>query len=77
MRTLPALALLFAPLIAFAQAYPSKPVKMIVPYAAGGTTDVLARIVADKLTQGLGQTVVIEYKPGAGGTIGADAAAPW
>ena len=75
MRTLPALALLFAPLIAFAQAYPTKPVKMIVPYAAGGTTDVLARIVADKLTQGLGQTVVIEYKPGAGGTIGADAAA--
>ena len=75
MRTLPALALLFAPLIAFAQAYPSKPVKMIVPYAAGGTTDVLARIMADKLTQGLGQTVVIEYKPGAGGTIGAEAAA--
>ena len=75
MRVLPALALLFAPLIAFAQAYPSKPVKMIVPYAAGGTTDVLARIMADKLTQGLGQTVVIEYKPGAGGTIGAEAAA--
>lgn len=75
MRVLPALALLFAPLIACAQTYPSKPVKMIVPYAAGGTTDVLARIVADKLTQGLGQTVVIEYKPGAGGTIGADAAA--
>ena len=75
MRTLPALALLFAPLIAFAQAYPTKPVKMIVPYAAGGTTDVLARIMADKLTQGLGQTVVIEYKPGAGGTIGAEAAA--
>ena len=75
MRVLPALALLFAPLIAFAQAYPSKPAKMIVPYAAGGTTDVLARIMADKLTQGLGQTVVIEYKPGAGGTIGAEAAA--
>ena len=75
MRVLPALALLFAPLIAFAQAYPTKPVKMIVPYAAGGTTDVLARIMADKLTQGLGQTVVIEYKPGAGGTIGAEAAA--
>lgn len=75
MRVLPALALLFAPLIAFAQAYPTKPVKMIVPYAAGGTTDVLARIMADKLTQGLGQSVVIEYKPGAGGTIGAEAAA--
>ena len=69
------IALLLSPLLAFAQGYPSKPVKMIVPYAAGGTTDVLARIMADKLTQGLGQTVVIEYKPGAGGTIGADAAA--
>jgi tripartite-type tricarboxylate transporter receptor subunit TctC len=69
------IALLLSPLLAFAQGYPSKPVKMIVPYAAGGTTDVLARIVADKLTQGLGQTVVIEYKPGAGGTIGAEAAA--
>ena len=55
--------------------YPTKPVKLIVPYAAGGTTDVLARIMADKLTQSLGQTMVIEYKPGAGGTIGADAAA--
>ena len=69
------IALLLSPLLAFAQGYPTKPVKMIVPYAAGGTTDVLARIMADKLTQGLGQTVVIEYKPGAGGTIGADAAA--
>ena len=69
------IALLLSPLLAFAQGYPSKPVKMIVPYAAGGTTDVLARIMADKLAQGLGQTVVIEYKPGAGGTIGAEAAA--
>ena len=69
------IALLLSPLLAFAQGYPSKPVKMIVPYAAGGTTDVLARIMADNLTQGLGQTVVIEYKPGAGGTIGAEAAA--
>jgi tripartite-type tricarboxylate transporter receptor subunit TctC len=48
---------------------------MIVPYAAGGTTDVLARIMADKLTQALGQTVVVEIKPGAGGTVGAEAAA--
>jgi tripartite-type tricarboxylate transporter receptor subunit TctC len=60
---------------AHAQAWPTKPVKLIVPYAAGGTTDVLARIVADKLTQSFGQTFVIEYRPGAGGTIGADAAA--
>jgi len=55
--------------------YPTKPIRMIVPYAAGGTTDVLARIMADKIGTALGQTVVIEYKPGAGGTIGAEAAA--
>ena len=73
-RRLPALLLAALCLPALAQ-YPAKPVKLIVPYAAGGTTDVLARIVADKLTQSLGQPVVIEYKPGAGGTIGADAAA--
>ncbi len=55
--------------------YPTKPIRMIVPYAAGGTTDVLARIMADKLGTALGQAVVIEYRPGAGGTIGAEAAA--
>ena len=55
--------------------YPAKPIRMIVPYAAGGTTDVLARIMADKIGTAMGQTVVIEYKPGAGGTIGAEAAA--
>ncbi len=60
---------------ALAQAYPTKPVRMIVPYAAGGTTDVLARIVSEKLSLALGQQFVIEYRPGAGGTIGADAAA--
>src|SRR3954465_13344258 len=55
--------------------YPTKPIRMIVPYAAGGTTDVVARIMADKLGQALGQSVIVEYKPGAGGTIGAEAAA--
>ena len=55
--------------------YPTKPIRMIVPYAAGGTTDVLARIMADKIGASLGQTVIVEYKPGAGGTIGAEAAA--
>ena len=55
--------------------YPVKPIRMIVPYAAGGTTDVLARIMADKLGHALGQSVIVEYKPGAGGTIGAEAAA--
>jgi tripartite-type tricarboxylate transporter receptor subunit TctC len=54
------------------QAWPSKPVSLIVPFPAGGTTDVLARALADKLTQSLGQTVIVESKPGAGATLGAD-----
>jgi len=57
---------------AMAQAWPSKPVSLIVPFPPGGTTDVLARALADKLTQSLGQTVIVESKPGAGATIGAD-----
>ena len=75
LQTLIALALASACGAVSAQIFPAKPVRLIVPYAAGGTTDVLARIVSDKLSQSLGQPVVIEYKPGAGGTIGADAAA--
>ena len=46
--------------------------RLIVPFPAGGTTDVLARALADKLTQSLGQTVIVESKPGAGATLGAD-----
>jgi tripartite-type tricarboxylate transporter receptor subunit TctC len=57
---------------AMAQAWPSKPISLIVPFPAGGTTDVLARALADKLTQTLGQTVIVESKPGAGATLGAD-----
>ena len=57
---------------AFAQAWPSKPVSLIVPFPAGGTTDVLARALAEKLTLSLGQTVIVESKPGAGATLGAD-----
>src|SRR5260370_42052871 len=58
---------------AFAQAaYPSRTVKMIVPYPAGGTTDFLGRLVADGLKTGLGATVIVENKPGAGTTLGAD-----
>jgi tripartite-type tricarboxylate transporter receptor subunit TctC len=73
-RTLLAAALLAASLApAFGQgAYPNKPVKLIVPFAPGGFTDVVARILGQKLTQAMGQTFVIENKAGAGSTIGTD-----
>lgn len=57
---------------AMAQAWPARPITLIVPFPAGGTTDVLARALGERLQQSLGQPVVIESKPGAGATIGAD-----
>jgi tripartite-type tricarboxylate transporter receptor subunit TctC len=65
-----AAAILTAP-SAFAQAYPSKTITIVVPFPPGGTTDVLARSVAQKLNESWGQPVVVENKPGAGATIGA------
>jgi tripartite-type tricarboxylate transporter receptor subunit TctC len=56
-------------------AYPSRAIKMIVPYPAGGTTDFLGRLVADQLKSGLGATVIVENMPGAGTTLGAEQAA--
>ena len=67
------LLLLAAP--ALAQTYPTKPIRMIVPYPAGGVADVSARIVAQKLGESLGQQVVIENRAGASGTLGANAVA--
>ena len=57
---------------ASAQTYPNKPIRIIVPYAAGGTSDILARQIGPKITEHWGQPVVVENKPGANGNVGAD-----
>lgn len=71
--------ILLEPAISSAQsspaAYPSRPIKFIVPFAAGISPDVIARLIGDRLSQALGQPVIIDNKPGAGGMIGAESAA--
>lgn len=65
-----ALALCFAPAASWAQqAYPSKPVKFIVPYAAGGLPDTVARVVAKHLGERMGQSVVVDNRPGGNGVV--------
>ena len=73
-RTLAALALAL-PLAAIAQSWPAKPVKIVVPFAAGGPADIYARALAEKLSQALGQAFVVEDKPGGGSIVGTDTVA--
>jgi tripartite-type tricarboxylate transporter receptor subunit TctC len=65
------LALAALPVAAHAQGFPDRPVTMVVPYAPGGSADVLGRVVAPAMSEVLGQSVVVELRPGAGGNIGA------
>ena len=65
-------AMLWAASSAFAQAYPNKSIRLVVPFGPGGSNDIVGRILAQKLGENLGQPVVVENRPGAGGTVGTD-----
>ncbi|MBN9425355.1 MAG: tripartite tricarboxylate transporter substrate binding protein [Burkholderiales bacterium] len=77
MRLIGAMAILgvLSTSLVYAQEYPTRPVKIIVPFAAGGGADAVARLLGQRLTDSLGQSFVVENRPGAGGNIGAEAVA--
>ncbi|HMN84116.1 MAG TPA: tripartite tricarboxylate transporter substrate binding protein [Burkholderiaceae bacterium] len=70
-----AAGLLGSPALRAQSAWPSRPVRLVIPFPAGGATDIIGRVVAMKLSQALGQQVIVDNRPGVGGTIGADAVA--
>jgi tripartite-type tricarboxylate transporter receptor subunit TctC len=73
LRTLASIGLIaLSTWVTDAQAWPDRPVKVIVPYAAGGGTDILARVMADRLSDAFGQRFIVENRPGAGGMVGAE-----
>ena len=75
MRVFGAFALLAAATLASAQSYPNKPLRLLLTFSSGGQADILARMVSEKMRTTLGQPVVIEPKPGAGGNLAMEATA--